>query len=113
MEQGCVGEYPIEALIGQIELKEILLPHFKFLSPGYCSEFGRSIQTNGDMAKLSECLQIPSRATTEIQDRERLWSLHVLKKSLDVLAHVVILRGFAELLRIVIVVPEGPAGDRL
>jgi hypothetical protein len=113
MEQGRVGEYPIEALIGQIELKEILLPHFKFLSPGYCSEFGRSIQTDSNMAKLRECLQISSRATTEIQDRERLWSLDILKESLDVLAHIVILRGFPELPRIVIVMPEGPAGDRL
>ena len=113
MEQGRVGEYPVEALTGQIELKEILLPHFKFLSPGHCGEFGRSIQTDSNMAKLGECLQISSGATTEIQDRERLWSFDVLKKSLDVLAHIVILRGLPELLSIVVVVLEGPAGDRL
>jgi|ERR1700677_3195177 len=113
MEQGRVGEYPIEAPIGQIELKEILLPHFKFQSPSHCSKFGRPIQTDSNMAKFCECLQISSRATTEIQDRERLWSLDVLKKSLDVLAHIVILRGLPELLSVVVVVPEGPAGYRL
>jgi|ERR1700728_347401 hypothetical protein len=113
MEQRRVSEYPIEALIGQIELKEILLPHFKFQSPSHCSELGRPIQTDSNVAKFCEFLQISSRATTEIQDRERLWSLDVLKKSLDVLAHVVILRRFPELLSIVVVVPEGPAGDRL
>ena len=112
MEQGRVGEYPIEALIGQIELKEILVPHFRFQCPSHCGEFGRSIQTNGNMAKRGEYLQISSGATTEIQNRERLWSLDILKKSLNVLAHIVILRCFPELLSIVVVMPQGPVSDR-
>ena len=79
MKERGVGEYAVETAVGQIELEEILLPHFAAaVGARHFGEARGAFKTYRDVTELGERLEVASRPAAEIEYRERRVALDVL-----------------------------------
>src|SRR5260370_33769087 len=107
MKQRGVGEHAIKMVIRQIELEEILLPHFAAaVDARHYGEQRGTFQADREVAEFDEHLEVAARPTTKIQYRERRFTLDGSQERLDVLTDVMIARAFPELLGIPVVIFE-------
>ena len=105
MKQRRVGEYAVEMAIREIELEEILLPYFPAAvgARHYC-QARRAFQTYRDVTELGERLEVASRSTAKIEDRERWVTLDGSQQRFDVLTDVVSARALPEIIGTPVVV---------
>ncbi|MCY1444148.1 hypothetical protein D9M71_606010 [compost metagenome] len=112
MEQAGVGEDAVEALGGQVEGEEILMPDFATgVGAGHGDEVLGAVQANGLVAQAGERPQVAPRATAEVEDAEGSIATDVPQQGLDVLADVVVAGAFAEAFGSAVVVVQGGGSD--
>src|SRR5438132_5457990 len=105
MEQRGVGEYAIEIFFRQVELEKILLPYFAAaLSACHCCKMHGSFQTDRDVTFFGKHFEVAPRSAAKIEYREWRLTLDMQQQRLNVLADVVIARGFPEFIGMLIVV---------
>ena len=114
MKERRIGEYAVETALRQIELEEILLPHFA-AAGGAChgDEGGRALQPDRSVSAGGERLEVTSRSATEIEDRKGCEAFDVAQQRFNVLAHIVVTRTRAKFLRSVLVIGKCARGDLL
>src|SRR5262249_14851300 len=80
MKQRGVGEHTIEIVLRQIELEEILLPHFAaaVVARPY-GQLLRAFQTNRDVTEFGERLEVAARPAAKLEDYERRFIPKVLQ----------------------------------
>src|ERR1700730_11727700 len=104
MKQRGVGKYAIETVARQIELEEILLPHFAAaVDARHCREARGAVQTHRDVTEVGKGLEVASWSAAKIDYRERWLAIDVLQQRHDILADVVIARAFPEVIGATIV----------
>src|SRR5437899_11822756 len=97
MKQRGIGENPIEALRRQVELQEVLFPHF---APGggarHGSERSGTFEPDGEMAELCERREVAAGTAAEIENAKWGRGVDVRKQRIDILPDVVAARAFTE-----------------
>jgi len=112
MEQRGIREDSVEESLRQIQREEVLLPHGAPAGGARHRDEARgSVEPDRAMAEPRERDEIAARPATEIEHREGRRGLDASQQRRDVLAHVVIARAVAKLLRVPVVVRERPRGD--
>ena len=114
MKQRGVREDTVEITVGQVELQEILLPHFATRRGArHRHERRRALQPDRAVTELRERRQVAPGAAAEVENRERRRSGDVLQQRRDVLADIVIARALPEVLRMRTIVLERAIGELL
>ncbi|RML40083.1 hypothetical protein ALQ97_200132 [Pseudomonas savastanoi pv. glycinea] len=112
MKQHGVGEDPVEAFAWQVQLQEILLPHFAAaVLACHSGEFLRAVEAHRNVPHAGKCLQIPPRAAAEIENVKGGRALDMPQQRVDVLADVVIASAFAKALGDRVVMAQGRGGN--
>ena len=113
MKERSVGEYAIEAVIGEVESEEALLPHCETLSARHCDEARGTFQAYWGVTELDKRPEIAARPAAKVEDRQGRLPLDVLQQRRNVLADVVPVRAVPETLGLFVIVLQRPAGDVL
>ncbi len=112
MKQRGVGEYAVEPLIRQIDLEEVLVPHFAAaVETRHRGEAGGAVQTHRAVTEVGKGLEIAAWSATKIEYRERWLALDILQQGRNILADVVVASAFLEIIGAAIVLLKGEVND--
>jgi hypothetical protein len=112
MKERGIGEYPIEAAGGQIELEKILLPYFTTaVSARHGRKTLRAFEADCNVTAVDERLEVAAGAASKIQDCERRLALDVLQQRVDILADVMAARAVPETVRVAVIVVQRARGN--
>ena len=112
VEEGRVGEDPVEALLGQIEGEEVLNPDF---APALLTRRGHerlaAVEPDGRVAEFAQGREIPTRPAAEVEDVVRGHAGEVREQRVDVLRDVVVASSPPEAVRSRFVVGQRDPAD--
>ncbi len=113
MKKRRIGEDSVKVAFRQIEREKILQPHLATaVDARHFDEARRAVESDRDMPKLGERLQIASGPATEIEQREGRLAANVTEHRRDILCDVVAARPLPESLGALIVMSQRDARDR-
>jgi hypothetical protein len=112
MKERCVGKDTVKVLVGKYHAQKVLMQNFTSgMLSCYLYKILGALQSNSNMAKISEVDQVSSWPTTQVQDRMLPGIWKMAKQSGDVLAHVVVTCALPKRLRAGVVMAQSTRTD--